>query len=360
MPKNIFVEDININSYKSLKSFVGKDFGKINLITGKNNVGKTSLLEALFLNLGPTNPSLALNVLARHGLSRLSPKESNIKFLFSNHDSTTSMKFKVKTRNHGTRDLEIKLRDAVPDEAKGSAIGAEKSNSKSEQNLGVEPPKILENITRRVNESTITSKLLISDSGVFPLEVPISLYPQSVYISSEMVSSFENEIDRYDYINKENLVSKFEEILKTIEPALKRTSLGLNNSLPTILADTGNGLVPLSLLGSGSQKLARIFLSLANANNAVLLIDEFEGSFHYSSLIKIWESIMEFVKNNNTQIFATTHSGECLKAAYEVAKEKGFDDLVLHRLERQQDETKLFTFSGEKLDAMLEGDWDLR
>lgn len=360
MAKNLFIEEITVSNFKTLDSFTAKDFGNINLITGKNNAGKTSLLEAIFLNLGPANPTLVLNILSRRGLAQFSIRESNIKFLFTNYEVIKSLKFKIKTSNYGTRDLEIKLRDAVPGEMRELGAETEKRKSQSEQNLGVEPPKVLEYVSRRVGESNLVSKLLISNSGIFPFGDTRTLYPESVFISSELVPTFDNEINRYDFMNKVNLIPKFEEVLRTMEPSLRRTSLGLNNELPTILADVGNGLAPLTMLGSGSQKLAKLFLALAFANNGVVLIDEFEGSFHYSTLVKIWKSIIQFAQSNNVQIFATTHSGECLKAAYLASQELNTDRLVIHRMERQERETKLFTLSGDKLAAMLQDDWELR
>ncbi len=358
MTKNIFIQDITIENYKSLEHFEAKGFGKINLITGKNNVGKTSLLEALYLNLGPGNPTLPLNILSRIGLNRISPEgTTNINYLFSKNNITNSINFNVNTKNHGVNKLEIKLRDALPNEISmiNNPIKGEDSI-----NVGTGNIKTLEYKIVRKTQPSITHRLLISPNGVIPLGKPGLPYPDSVFISSELTSSFDNEVDRYDFINKSNLVERFEEVIRIVEPDLRRTSLGINNSLPIILADVGYGLAPLNLLGSGGKKLTQIFLALAYANNSVVLIDEIEGSFHFSKLNDVWKAIIEFVKNNDTQLFATTHSSECLKAAFETSHELGFEDLLLHRLDRKDEKSQLYTFSGQKLESMLENDWELR
>lgn len=357
MPQNIFFKEISIKNYKSLISLTGENFGKINLITGKNNAGKTSFLEALFLNLGPSNVTLPINILGRLGLNRLFPEGStNLQYFFNSYDSKKVINFVVKTKNHGTSALEISLRNAIPDE-----IAIVNARIKDQEKGGVNIPQTLEYKVSGFGKKRFTNKLLVSPAtGIIPLMENSIEYPESVYISSELVSFFDNEIERYDRVNKENRINEFDDVIRMIEPNLKRTSLGIHNSLPTILADVGYGLAPLNLLGSGGKKLAQIFLALSCAQNGIVLIDEIEGSFHYSILPSIWKAIVEFSRRNNTQIFATTHSGECLKAAYEVARASDFDDIKLHRLERNGETSNFYSFDGEKLEAMLSNDWDLR
>ena len=57
-----------ISNFRCLKELHISDLGRVNLIAGMNNVGKTALLEALFLHTGSTNPELALRVDRWRGL----------------------------------------------------------------------------------------------------------------------------------------------------------------------------------------------------------------------------------------------------------------------------------------------------
>ena len=78
--------------------------------------------------------------------------------------------------------------------------------------------------------------------------------------------------------------------------------------------------VPLTILSGGMNKLAAILLSFPTAPNCVVLIDEIEGGFYYRRFPKILETLVDFCNTYNSQIFATTHSGECIAAAAEVAR----------------------------------------
>lgn len=63
MARDIFLNELNIENYKGFETLQLNTLGRVNIFTGKNDVGKTSLLEAIYLLLGPTNPDLWLTSL---------------------------------------------------------------------------------------------------------------------------------------------------------------------------------------------------------------------------------------------------------------------------------------------------------
>ncbi|MCD6146065.1 MAG: AAA family ATPase [Methanosarcinales archaeon] len=53
---------LTINGFRGIKHLEVDDFRQVNLFVGKNNCGKTTILESLFLLTGPTNPQLPLKI----------------------------------------------------------------------------------------------------------------------------------------------------------------------------------------------------------------------------------------------------------------------------------------------------------
>ena len=51
------------------------------------------------------------------------------------------------------------------------------------------------------------------------------------------------------------------------------------------------------------------------------MIDEIETGIHHSRQKDFWSNILKICKELNVQLFATTHSEECIKAFYEASKE---------------------------------------
>ena len=71
-------------------------------------------------------------------------------------------------------------------------------------------------------------------------------------------------------------------------------------------------------------RIVRLMLAIANSPGGVVLVDEVENGIHHSVLSKVWKSIATAAERFDTQIFATTHSYECIEKAYEALGAEGF------------------------------------
>lgn len=333
------------------------EFGHVNLITGRNNSGKTTFLEALFLSLGPANPQLWMNINGRRGLERVGKDATTFPYLFNSLNTDIPIIIDVVTKHHSSYRLEIYNKS----DKESKAIREERDVSPdSVYSNQIESKNVLELIFQPQRGQQIITKAIFDKDGINFEGEGLDIFPTSVYLSTENLGNLATDAKRYDEINKKGLVSEFEQSLKSILPKLKRTSLGIENNIPMILADVGYGLVPLALLGSGSRRLASILLAITNAKNAVALIDEIEHGFHHSALQGVWGAVSSFSTANNVQIFATTHSFECIKAAADVFTEKEKLIFKLHRLSPSNGTAELKTFSTSQLETALENDFDVR
>jgi len=95
-------------------------------------------------------------------------------------------------------------------------------------------------------------------------------------------------------------------------------------------------MIPLPLVGDGMVRLASIVLAIASAPGGVVLVDEVENGLHYSVMEKVWRAIGEAAQSQDVQIFATTHSFECIGAACDAFAETP-GHFRLFRLERGQE-----------------------
>jgi AAA15 family ATPase/GTPase len=66
-------------------------------------------------------------------------------------------------------------------------------------------------------------------------------------------------------------------------------------------------------MGDGMNRILTIILALVNSDNGCLLIDEFENGLHYTVQENLWRIIFHLSKELNIQVFATTHSEDCIK-----------------------------------------------
>jgi hypothetical protein len=149
--------------------------------------------------------------------------------------------------------------------------------------------------------------------------------------------------------------------LQVVEPRLSRLAVVVTGGTPMIHGDIKlDRLVPLSLMGEGMVRLASLVLAIGNAQKGVVLVDEIENGLHHSILPKVWLVISEAARQFNTQVFATTHSMECIAAAHRAFSESKGYDFHLHRLERREGTIRAITYDQETLSAAIDTGLEVR
>nr|MCU0427951.1 ATP-binding protein [Candidatus Kapabacteria bacterium] len=158
----------------------------------------------------------------------------------------------------------------------------------------------------------------------------------------------------------EKSIQSIVSVLSQVDDKIVGIQLGLNDS---VLFDIGlPRLVPLHVMGDGMRQTLSILATIATSRNEIVFIDEIDNGLHYSTLSILWEAILKAAKEFNVQIFATTHSYECLAALARVQEANLFgEDIVrVFRLERDGEEHRAVKIDGEDLRIMIGNNWELR
>lgn len=122
-------------------------------------------------------------------------------------------------------------------------------------------------------------------------------------------------------------------------------------------------LIPIQLMGDGISRLLSILMAMASFENGIILIDEIENGLHATALEHLWNIIKEGSETYNVQIFATTHSLECVKTFSNVFNQEVLptDSSRLYRIEKSSsDEFKSFKYNAEILKASVDSNWEVR
>ncbi len=117
--------------------------------------------------------------------------------------------------------------------------------------------------------------------------------------------------------------------------------------------------IPLRALGDGIGRVFGIVLSLIMARGGILLLDEVENGLHYTVQPDVWRMIFRMSSKLNVQVFATTHSSDCVRAFQEAASESA-EEGVLIRLVRKGDRILVAEFDEETLEIAVEGNIEVR
>lgn len=154
---------------------------------------------------------------------------------------------------------------------------------------------------------------------------------------------------------------RVEELLRQIDDRLVSIESLQSGSGPMLYADIGlPEMIPVTQLGQGFNRLLDIYSELVVEEANLLVIDEVESGLYWKTLPVVWQGLFAAAREWDVQIFATTHSAECIRAADEAARQGGTYDLAVIRLDRVDGEIKATTMGEETLRTAKEFNWELR
>lgn len=356
------IKKFSIRNFKCFRQITIKSWERINLIAGDNNVGKTALLEALWLHEGAHNAQLAFNVQRFRGIDAFDSK-SFLKELFTEFKTGPGIILEAEYQDGKSLSLRILQEEAgepVP-------INTETIESGSTRSVS---PKLIFEATEGGNVLCKSEFFMGVDASdpqgnlrFFFLGGHRSLRPSSVFVSSGPGKKERNKINVKKFSEQVEKKRKGEilDSLRLICPKLKEIDLSKRGNELYVCGDIGyDRMLPLSLMGEGIERYLTFVLSILFAENGIVLIDEIENGFHYSIYKKIWRNLAYLARKYNVQIIATTHSHECVEAAHKSFREDEKYDFLLHRLDRVGDSLDDVTYDQETLEVALNTDLEVR
>ena len=81
-----------------------------------------------------------------------------------------------------------------------------------------------------------------------------------------------------------------------------------------------------------------LYMEMLVTQAEILLIDEIENGLHHSVYENVWKGIGALARSEDIQVFVTTHSEECVKAAATAAKRGDEHGFSRHRFEEFKNE----------------------
>jgi len=167
--------------------------------------------------------------------------------------------------------------------------------------------------------------------------------------------------------NEIALTPKEDEIvrgLQIVDPSISRVAVipydNNEKQLFKIRRDGIDSSLSMNSLGGGLQRLFEIAIVLVECKDNVLLIDEIENGLHYSIQSQVWKLIFEMAKRLNVQVFATTHSWDCLEAFQEAANVYKDVSSQMIRLSKKNGKTLSTLFTPEELAIATKHDVEVR
>lgn len=346
---SIVFKQIEIRNFRGIKHCDVNNLSDVNVFFGRNNSGKSSLLEALFLLTGPSNPAMPLVVNNLRGLNTLTEDNLALDFYSANPDNSIIIEGRG---DHQYRDVLIKMVSARKAELKLKDNPQLSATDNKVKSFGID-------ITFKTEQSGKTYKTRLTTSdGLNGTTVVDNSYKEEIF--SEFLPS------RMSYNDREKLHKMFQEkqeqilldALRVIEPHVRDVVL----SGDMLMVDVGMPTrLPVNVLGDGVRKVLSFVLSVMNCRNGILLVDEIENGLHYSAMEKLWNIILELAKEQNVQIFITTHSYDVLEALSKAWRANNDLSVSAYKLmRREDDEISVLAYNKQELSYAMEQNMEVR
>lgn len=360
-------KSFSISGFRGLSRCSIEGMRRLTLLTGMNNTGKTAALEAMFIHSGHHNPNLVMVVNAVRGVAkiRLDPtSEGDPPWLsvFSGFVDTLPIRLtgevQVKSGQFETRVMQI---TSVKSQTELSGLSAQvRGLPYSTDGLTA---KILKLELTDGRKKSVKHFMYYDGNQQHVIPTPPLLRYQARFLSPHQRDSMEEQATQFARLQLSGQVDLLLAALREIEPRLRGLELVFNGE-PMLHGDIGmknRRLVPLPYMGDGVSRVAALILAIGSVPGGAVFVDDIDTGLHYSVMQAFWASVMKAADLFDVQVVATTHSGECLKAALLNAEETNSrEDLCLVRLERQADHVAAFTYGHDEIEFALGSGLEVR
>jgi AAA15 family ATPase/GTPase len=357
------LKSLKIKNFRCFEEFDLPQLGRVNLLVGKNNSGKTSILEAIHILDSFTLMPFRAAIERRGEYSDDIRENRNIyainHFCFGHEFLPTK---------------EIHISGEATDGYDSFVLSMIQSMANEEKTKLFKYPELesLKNSlvfewasTGSDSEAMYTTPLNIS-RDVSSFENSLANNHRNMFVAISSTQMFQ-AVELFNQI----VITPQEEILyealRFIEPKIERIapiSIALQEAKTGqhggfVVAVDGKR-VPIGSMGDGIWRMLEITLAMVNIPGGTLLIDEIDTGLHFSVMIDLWKLICKTAEKLDIQVFATTHNSDCWKSLAEVANSDDIasGDITIHRIERGKKAS--IVFNEQEMAIAAERDIEVR
>lgn len=337
MSEPMTLPSLEISNFRAIRHMRLSKLARVNLFVGKNNSGKSSLLEAVQL-FGSRSPGVDLvEIVDRHnGLrpgmlsfgdeNKVDPEElrwmidAYLGLICGSYADRTTGRIEIGPVGAGAELLAISL-PWLPEYYGGSLAG-----------MFFTMDSAFVKLERSGDSVTVPLAWLLRGMPI----VPRFRAGDVVYIPPAGFSK-DDLYDLWRETSAQGHAEEAEAVVRVILPDLERI-LVINENGYGLAAQLKSARkpIPLASMGDGTNRVVGLALAFLNAQGSVVLVDEIENGLHHGVQFEVWDSVFELARRLKVQVFATTHNWETV-VAFQHAANRSDAEGLLYRLERERE-----------------------
>lgn len=320
---------IELENYRGFRQYKLSSLARVNLLVGKNNSGKTSILEAVHLLASGGDPRILSQIARQRGeiLYDIEDRETrrtswaDVSHFFFAHTLGQNAYFSVNS-DDALGKISVSV-GPIPELTTGEGQGLlfDELNPRTLLGLRIEGDK-----TPSMRGVPIFP---VTEDGAFSFDQAIRtgrlgrlrVDERSVLFISQDSLQRNSMSEMWDRVVTDGREQDVVKAMQILEPTL--SSIVFLSGERSYRYETRGGILvgfegskkrfPLGSHGEGMRRLLALSLSLANTHGGILLIDEIDTGLHYSIMGDMWLLVVEAAKRYGIQVFVTTHSFDCVR-----------------------------------------------
>ena len=352
---------IEITGYRQFERFRMEGLRRVNLLVGKNNAGKTALLEAV--QILTTRPALGAiqAILERRGEVERESRgrgerngvQGSLRHLFPSHElpgPENPLSIFSGDERHYVRLLVdgIVLRNGQPTGSGGYRYERHRDISIQE-------------------EGGPTFDLPVSTTGVLSDSQPFLFDLTSDGFLPASGMDLQRMADHYNLSLERGTEGEVIDALRLLDPEVQDVTFLAGKDFSSgnagediLIGYKGRGRHPLGSAGEGMKRMLGLALALSNARGGTLLVDEIDTGLHYSVMGDLWRLVTKTAQRLDIQVFATTHSLDCVRGIVAMGQEDPslFEEVAVHTIDARRERS--VATAGERLDDAVQLEVELR
>ncbi len=356
------ISNLEIENFRGIQKLSIKDMRRLVLLSGNNNVGKSSVLEAIFLMMDHLSPDSFSRMNNFRGLSIPTNGVSMWEPLFYQMNPDNTIRIKT-TRGDDTLTLSYEKDDSYVPAMNGgmpkNVIGSFQYSAKRDYTLRfdfrAEGTADYTETGHYTTSENGTLREIADDNG----DKQLMRLTYTTFINNYFVRTDRAILDRMGKAEINGEKQKIIGFLKRIDPSISDIVTLSVSGIPQLFVNTNKKLLPVQFSGDGINKLLYIVLSIMDAKNGIVLVDEIDTGFHYSMYKDLWKIVSDVSRDYNCQVIASTHSYENIMGAIEGVKDYP-EEFSYYRLGYDKDGLKSFRSSYDLLKSALRSDMEVR
>lgn len=346
------VQSVAIANFRGFQNLEISDLAQINLIVGDNAVGKTALLEAIFLVLC-NNPQRAFSLRQWRGMPiafQAGSADSVVEGIYADlfHDPSSDEPITISLTGKGFENRKLVIAKTrgdivIPTKTTGTGNRHDRRAAKRNRKL-LQTPEIGESILAPISltwtdqqGNEYVTHIKLSPSGL-QFEGTGETIPICFLYAAQMPTPPEQAATFYSDLRKRRDGEKFKRVFLSAFDWITEISTDTVAGSPVLLADVpwAKQLLPLPALSGGTTRVASVLLALAQRHDGVVLVDEIEAGIYHARQARFAKGLVEMSRAYQSQLIMTTHSQEWIENFISALSDND-GDVAFWRVERGVD-----------------------